>query len=331
VKYPKDLKGFKPVVYLRISTDEQSPQDEGKPLEKRENLKRQLKAVSAWLKANGLTDPKADHVHYELASGGDPTRPVLARAIEQAVGLKGKRMFVVAELSRFTRDLRHGLASTIPLYENGIPLVVTDDGLITGTKDDPEGDNDILMGLKISLATGERERLRKRVQKSIERNIEEGIFNSKGLELYPDAQGDMYEYWLENLPRLASKKDGGWGATEWLKLSSVVYGGKPPFGSGLMNSVFNRLSELKANMTVEEFNEWNSFRKRILNMERAFGVDDWRMKAVRYRVNGYLTKPLEYAKPTEEVIQGAIDNPAENLSFKLFKQYRKEVSKRGQK
>ena len=98
-----------------------------------------------------------------------------------------------------------------------------------------------------------------------------------------------------------------------------------------MNSVFNRLTELKANMTVEEFNEWNSFRKRILNMERAFGVDDWRMKAVRYRVNGYLTKPLEYAKPTEEVIQGAIDNPSENLSFKQFKQYRKEVSKRGKK
>jgi len=52
MKYPKDLKGFKPVVYLRISTDEQSPQDEGKPLEKRENLKRQLKAVSAWLRGN---------------------------------------------------------------------------------------------------------------------------------------------------------------------------------------------------------------------------------------------------------------------------------------
>jgi len=332
VIYPSDLKGFQPIVYIRISTDEQSPQDAGKPLEKRQNMKRQLEVIKKWLKANGLNLPKDNHIHYELASGGDPTRPILARAIQQAVEQKGKTMFVVAELSRFHRDIRHGMSATIPLFENNIPLVATDDGLITGTKQNPEGDNDILMGLKISLATGERERLRKRVGKAIEANREAGIFNSKGLELYPQAKGDIWQFLIDNLADSAPKNEGGIGYTEFIKLMDVVAGGKSPVSTGWLQRAYTRIMEQKANMTPDEFNEWNEFRKRILDMERKIGQDDWRMKAVRYVSNGYITKPLDsaYPKPTEEMIQNAFDNPAENLSFKDAKKYRSIVSKRKQ-
>ena len=95
---PRDLKGFKPVVYLRISTDEQGPQDKGKTLEKRQGMVNQLAKVKRYLKENNLPMPKPENIHYELASGGDPTRPILKRAIEQVVGMKGKKMFVVSEL-----------------------------------------------------------------------------------------------------------------------------------------------------------------------------------------------------------------------------------------
>jgi DNA invertase Pin-like site-specific DNA recombinase len=330
--YPKELKGFTPHAYIRISTDEQSPADKEKPLDKRENMKKQLKVIKKWLSQNNLPPLKPENIHYELASGGDPTRPVLQRAITQAVNGKGKRMFMVAELSRFSRDLRHGMQATIPLYENGVPLVVTDDGLITGTKQRPEGDNDILMGLKISLATGERERLRKRVQKSIEASKEAGVFTSKGLELYPDSKNDLYQWFIDNLAKIAPKKKGGIGNTEVMKQLSVVYGNTVPFSIGTVQRAYERLMEMKGEMTPEEFDNWNTFRKRILAMEQMFGQNDWRMKAVRYRTNGYITKPLDPAysvQPSEEVIQEAIDNPSENISFKQFKQYRKEVSKRG--
>ena len=334
MKYPKDLKGFKPIVYLRFSADEQSPADKGKPLEKNTVLKNQLERIQKWLKSNGLSQASPNNIHYELASGGDPTRPVLKRAINQAVEMKGKRMFVVSELSRFHRDIRHGMAETIPLYENDIPLVATDDNLITGTMNEPEGDNDILMGLKISLATGERERLRGRVKRAITERQEQGIFASKGLELFPEADGDIWGYMIDNESKIGSKKEGGIGNTEFLRLLDVVYG--RPFGKtvGFLNSVKMRLEKMRANMTPDEFNEWNEFRRRILEMERKLGANSWEMKAVRYRVNGYITDPTNenYSmKPSEEIIQNALDNPADNLSFKEAKKYRSQVSKRAKK
>jgi len=329
--YPSDLKGFKPVVYLRISSDEQGPQDKGKPLEKRQNMKNQLAKVKSFLKEHGLSMPKDENIHYELASGGDPTRPILKRAIQQNVDMKGKKMFVVAELSRFHRDIRHGMKDTIPLFENDVPLLATDDSLITGTKNRPEGDNDILMGLKISLATGERERLRKRVRGAIATKTAQGIFVSKGLELFPEADGDIYQFVIDNISKAAGKKDGGIGFEAFFRLLETVYGKKPPFSNQWARKSSTRILELKSEMSPEEFDDWNNFRKRILEMERSFGKDDWRTKAVRYRSNGYLTAPLDdnfSIQPSEEIIQNAIDNIEENLSFKDARKYRAKISKR---
>ena len=329
--YPSELKGFKPVVYLRISSDEQGPQDKGKPLEKRQAMVNQLARIKSWLKKEGLLMPKPEHIHYELASGGDPTRPILKRAIQQVVDMKGKKIFVVAELSRFHRDMRHGMKDTIPMHENDIHLLVTDDSLITGTKSRPEGDNDILMGLKIALSTGERERLRKRVKGAIATKQEQGIFVSKGLELFPEADGDIYQYVIDNLQKFAPKDNGGIGWTAAYRLLETIYGSKPPFSSQWSRKASKRILDLRAEMSGEEFEEWNTFRKRILEMERNFGKDDFRMKAVRYRSNGFLTDPLNpnYSQiPSEEIIQDAIDNPSDNLSFKDARKYRKEVSKK---
>ena len=88
VKYPSDLKGHEPYLYIRMSTDEQSPADKGKPLEKRKNMERQVRAIKRWLSSNKLPMPKPENIHYELASGGDPTRPVLKRAVDSAVAAK---------------------------------------------------------------------------------------------------------------------------------------------------------------------------------------------------------------------------------------------------
>ena len=327
--YPKDLKGIKPVVYLRISNREQVPQDKGKIPEKQQGFKNQLAKVESYLKAHGLSMPKPENIHYEMASGGDPTRPILKRAIQQAVDMKGKRMFVVAELSRFHRDLRYGMKDTIPMYENDIRLIVTDDSLITGTKASPEGDNDILMGLKISLAQGERERLRKRVKGSIATKQAQGVFTSKGLEIYPEADGDIYQYVIDNVEKFAPEKKGGIGWAASYRLLETVYGKTPPFSNQWARKAAQRILDMKGGMTPEEFDTWNTFRKRILEMERSFGKDDWRMKAVRYRSNGYLTAPLDdnySTKPTEEIIQDAIDNIGNNLSFKDARKYGNKVS-----
>ena len=223
------------------------------------------------------------------------------------------------------------MKDTIPLFENDIPLVATDDSLITGTKNNPQGDQDILKGLKISLATGERERLRKRVKGAIATKREQGIFVSKGLELFPEADGDIYQYVIDNTEKFAPKDMGGLGWTAAYRLLETVYGSKPPFSSQWSRKGSKRILELKGEMSPEQFEEWNMFRKRILEMERMFGKDDFSMKAVRYRSNGFLTDPLnpDYSEmPTEEIIQNAIDNPLENLSFKDARKYRKEISKK---
>jgi DNA invertase Pin-like site-specific DNA recombinase len=327
----KDLKGAKTILYCRLSYDEVPKADKKKDPAKIPKLKLQIQRFKDFCKANGLNMPKPEHIFLEVASGGDSTRPVWLQAINTASQMKGKRFIGFTDLSRWSRDMRNGVAQTIPLYNNDVPMLSADDNLIIGTKKRPAPDGDTLLGIKITLAGGERENLRRRTQSAMTAMKKGGLYTSKGLELFPMADIDPYDFIEANLHRAASIKKGGIGISALGRLVMDNSGPNGPQSEQWARKAVIRISEQKQKMSPAEYEEWKAYRKRIRKLEKTLGANDWKVKALRYRTNGYLTAPLEEVystPPIEEAIQEYMANPRENLSAKEAKKYRSEVSKR---
>ena len=341
----KAIKKAEPVVYLRISNQEQAMGDADKPLDKQTTFKTQLKRVENGLKEMGFTGKvKPMNVFREVGSGGDSTRPVWKEAIESAVQLqrqiKKPVVFVVTELSRFSRDFRYGVAEMIPLYENDIPIVATDDRLIVGTSSLPTPDADILLGIKMTLAGGERETVKKKEKSGRKARTQAGIYYSVGMSLWPFANEDPYDWLADNVSKARAIKDGGLGGTKWANYQEGALGKPPMAPSGTWHKrAWPNFLNIKANLDDKEFKEWDAFRRRFRAFEKKEGYDgaqavgkaSWPVKAGRYQFNGYLTKPYmpEFSqKPTNARFEEVISNPQEYLSAGDKKLYRKVVGKR---
>ena len=341
----KNILKAEPVVYLRISNQEQAMGDADKPLDKQGTFKTQLKRVENGLKEMGFTSKvKPLNVFREVASGGDSSRPTWKNAVQHAVQLsrqiKKPVIFVVTELSRFSRDFRYGVAEMIPLYENDIPIVATDDRLIVGTNTLPTPDADILLGIKMTLAGGERETTKKKEKSSRKARKEAGIYYSVGMSLWPFANEDPY-YWLEkNISKAAAIKNGGLGGTKFKAYQEGALGKPPHAPSGTWHvRAWPNWMKIRANLDEKQFKEWDAFRRRFRDFEKKMAYDgaqavgkvSWPVKAARYQFNGYLPKPYDPAfseKPSNARFNDVIENPAEFLSAGDKKLYRKVVGKR---
>jgi len=340
------IKKAEPVVYLRISNQEQAMGDADKPLDKQTTFKTQLKRVENGLKEMGFTGKvKPLNVFREVASGGDSSRPTWKNAITHSVQLgrqiKKPVIFVVTELSRFSRDFRYGVAEMIPLYENDIPVVATDERMIVGTSTFPTPDADILLGIKMTLAGGERETTKKKEKSSRKARTEAGIYYSVGMSLWPFANEDPYDWLAKNVSKAAAINKGGLGSTKWAAYQEGALG-KPPYApSGTWHRrAWPNWLKIKANLDEKEFKEWDAFRKRFRDFEKKNGYDgaqaegavSWPVKAARYQFNGYLTKPYmpEFSqKPSNAMFNDVTSDPQEYLSAGDRKLYRKVVGKRG--
>ena len=335
---PKSLKGRDPILYLRISNAEQAKGDADKPKAKQRTFIDQQKRAEAYLKKNKLRLPKDVHVFREVASGGDSTRPIWKQAIATAAEMGSKAFMIVTELTRFSRDMRYGIANTIPLYENDVPLVAAQDNLIVGTTNAPTPDDDLMMGIKITLGGAERETTRKKEQEGRQARKERGVFPSAGLTLYPDADVDIWQWFIDNVHKAKPVEQGGIGRGVFGRMARAVSGDK--VSAGWYAQAERKLKKIQDALTPAQFVAWNEFRKRILALERQenydgarnIGKPSFRVKAVRYRFNGYLTAPFEkdfYPKPTDAQYAKVYENPRENLSAKDVKLYRQIVGKRG--
>jgi len=327
----KGLKDHTPIQYIRLSFNEIPDKDSKKDVSKIDKIKNQKKRLDNFLRDNKLKPVKPENVFMEVASGGDPTRPVWRQAINKVAAMKGKRFLVVTDLSRWSRDMRTGVAETIPLYVSDVPLVSADDMLVIGTKQRPNADGDTLLGIKITLAGGERENLRRRTGSGMQAKKESGVYGSGGLDLFPDAFIDVYDFIEENLYRAMPIKEGGIGFAALGRLVMDEAGPMGPTSQSWARKAINRISELKMKMSPEQYDTWVAYRKRVRELERVKGFGDWGVKALRYRTNGFISAPLDPLfsnPPVEEDIQEWMMNPKDNLSFKDSKIYKSVVSKR---
>lgn len=327
----KDLKGHRSMMYGRLSYDEVPTADRKKNPLQIPKLKLQVQRFKDFCTKNGLPQPKPEDIFLEVASGGDPTRPVWHQAINKAATMKGKRWIGFTDLSRWSRDMRTGVAESIPLYNSDCPMVSADDTLVIGTKARPNADGDTLFGIKIVLAGGERENLRRRTQSAMTAMKASGTFTSAGIDLFPNADIDPYDFIEDNLHRAMNKKEGGIGLDGLGRLVGDAAGATWTQNPSWARKAVNRIKEYKQKMSPSEYADWKAYRKRVRKLEQDMGEDDWAVRALRYRTNGYLTKPLEEAystPPVEEDIQMWMANPSLNLSAKATKEYRSKVMKK---
>jgi len=331
----KELKKAEPIAYIRLSLDELGiakkwSKEKRSEVYKIPKIKLQIQRVKDYLKLNGLKPLKDENIYAEVASGGDYTRPVWLRLIENVIPSLKKPSFVIfTDMARWSRDMRYGMSHSIPLYISDTPMVAADDNLVIGTSKRPDADGDLLFGIRTVLSNQARETIRKNTKSAMTSMALAGTYTSGGLDLYPLSKTDPYDWILDNMADGATKGDGGLGWTVYgQKLIDNTRGVQSPASA---RGIHNRLSELKSEMTLEEFDRWNAFRKRIRNMEKKLGDDDWGVKAVRYRSNGFISAPLDerYARePTDAEIQEWFENPQENLSFKDLRVYTSEVKKK---
>lgn len=331
----KDLKKAEPYAYIRLSFDELGEAKKWSK-EKRANIwkipkmKTQLNRVKDFLKASGLKPLKPENIFGEVASGGEPTREVWNRLTHNVLPNLKKPSFVIfTDMSRWSRNMRYGMAESIPLYINDIPMVSADDNLVIGTRLRPDADGDLLFGVKTVVSNAELENIRRRTRSGMSSISKTGVYTSGGLDLYPFSKTDPYDWIMDNMADGATVGKGGLGWTRYgNKLMDNTTGVQ---SAASARGMHNRISELKREMTDADFESWNNFRKRIRAMEQKLGTEDWGVQAVRYRSNGFISAPLDerYSRePTEEDIQEWFDNPQDNLSFKDTKQWTSEVKKK---
>lgn len=349
---PKSLKGSIPVAYLRISTSEQGGADKDKPLPKQKIFQNQLATIQAYLKRNGLKQVDPENTFYEIASGTDPTRPRWKEAISKAVNSKKAAFLIVKDPTRWSRDSFHGHRAAIGPREADVPIAFATDDMVMGTLQRRDSDAETLFGIKMVLSQGATTRQSARVRAGLQALKDKGVYTSGTLPLWPFAVRNPWEYLIENEAAAQSVKDGGLGKRKFGRILTSALGPYGPGGQWHAKAII-KLAQLRDYYASKEdpegFDNWLTFINRIRDLEVAeqfdgsglrnkpkVGRESFRVKALRFRFGGYMTRPNEekdgqpiYEIPTEESIAETFDNITDYLSTDDAILYRKKVAKRG--
>jgi len=319
-----DLKKRTPIIYARLSQAEAKSEGPKK-------LRLQVKKIEDFLKKNGIK--KKTLIFKEVASGTDPTRTEWKAAIAASLGKKNT-FIAVYDFSRFSRDMRSGMAASIPMYNANVPILSTLDGvgMLTGTKENPHPDGDLMWGIKTVLVTREVETTKEKERTTGRTLREAGVATVKGLALYPHAAANPWEILIEQYPRFKAKDIN---ATDYGRLIAdltAVKGRKVSPGWQWQRNNVKTWLDIKESVSPDAYAEWWAFLNRVRDYERSQGYDgagsgvekgkvSWQVKALRRMSNAYLNEPAKYPIPTEDEWVEWTSNFEPYLSVKDSKTY----------
>jgi len=288
------LKGAKVLTYQRVSTTKQ----EG-------NLSTQERIVKDALKNAGFSGKP--EVFSEQSSGTKLDREELLKMIARALELKsqGKKVVIaLRDIQRFSRDpydlgilYKNTPSLEESLWFNDIPLVSLTENLVTGTKNIPNPNGDLIGPILMTIG-GQEVKLRKdQTKKGVDKSAEAGIIAGVGINLYPKEVLNPYRELLRMLragltQSEASRRLGR--SKSWSKDN-------------------RRRLEAIALIGPTSLEDWLNVTDIIRRYEQEFGTRvgpsaTKRMKAVGRKTSGYLKFPEKYPVPTEEDIQFYFDN-----------------------
>jgi len=342
---PPWMKKATPFVYLRLSSEYQAKGDQGKPLDKQSWAIDQLESIKSFLKANGMKQPKEAHIYRDLASGGSMDREGLQELMEAVLSHRGRSYVAVVEPSRFGRNSTLAFESLAPLYRKDIPLLSTDDALVSGTIKEPRTNAHLLFTIRMGVSEVERGTLSTRVNRRKEQRKQQGILSAAIGSLFPFARKDPLDVLLENEQLIQVLPRDGGGQNN---LGRLVQSASAPNGAPNIAWTANerkRLEPIRAKLTPEEFNAWKDYRKKIRAIYASRDFDparnpnpasinrkdiDFGAKALNRMVGGFIAQPYDpaYFPLDDEEISDILANPKDFLSDGDKKLYRRVISKR---
>jgi len=303
-----DLKNIDTDVrYARVSTRDQT-----------ETLPTQMEAIGKSLKQLGYK--KKGHQFSETGSGTKHTRKTLQEAILKAVELKkaGKDvMFVVRDIQRFSRDpddlgyLKKFFPShKESLWFNDIPLVALNDNIVTGTKSNPQPNDDLISPILVAVGGSEINIRKKQSAQGKQQSAEEGIVAGSPQNLYYKQEVNPYRAFYKMFYEMGLKQ----GA------SAISLGRSKSWGKDTKNKMNLIILEGAKAGKPNLIQEWLDVTDIIREFEQINGArigGSKRMNSVSRKTSGYLKFPWKYPAPTKEDLQFYFDN------FKLFQPRKK--------
>jgi DNA invertase Pin-like site-specific DNA recombinase len=279
------LKGRKVIVYLRVSTEEQTG-----------TLPEQQKIVERGLKALGYKG--TIQFFGEQASGTKIDRPELKKAIEE--GMKKKTaVIVVRDIQRFTRDPYHLGVLYNPMRDNEVPIISINEPLVLGTKKVPNPASDLLAPILVAAGGSEVQTRLKQTLQGMKESEAKGIKAGTPINFFPKESLNPYR----ELKRLL---DAGIGQSEGARRM------------GRSTSWFRKARDKIATMDEKKLSEWLNVIDMIRAMEKIYGTGLGKkakkpMYVVRRMTSGYIFKPNDFDTPTQNDLDEYLKNWSEYM------------------
>ena len=323
----KWMKKAKPFGYFRISTEEQSVQDEKiKDAKKKTTIKRQIKEVTDAMKAQKLPPMKKEDIYAEVASGTKTDRKEWLKVRAAAMAHEGPAFIVVKNPSRWARNVEDAVEAWAPLKRRGIPVFAVSDNIQTGTSNDRRPQESLWFLFNQGFAAQFSLEQQDKAEKGVERQEEEGALAGTGSSLYPFAREDPLKVWLENEGLLSEKNGAG-------KLKDIVDALSNPNGvkRASVNGIKLKVNDIREKLTPADFHDWLTYRDWLRDKLLELNSDPWVGKLdissgskenyyparALMRMGGlYLGRPWEFKQPSYSFLESVIKNFTDYLSDK---------------
>ena len=290
--FKEELKGRQPVLYARVSTEEQ-----------KKTLSNQVDILEKWLKDAGIT--RKPKVFKEQVSGTVALPPMLGDAIAYCAERPGKTFLLVRDYQRISRNWRYGGQNMIPLFESDTPVVSALKNQVSSTAKTIR-DEDWLIGLFMAVGAQEVDQLKKRTAAGTAAAQRAGIFSGSPPKLFPEEALNPYR----ELVRLLAAGVGQSEGSRRLSKSTSWFRKRRDF-----------LATVRERGGDELVESWLDTTDRIREIQRGLGKsaeDKKRERAVLRMTSGFLQEPFNFPVPTDADLMEYLTN------FKAYQPKRKK-------
>ena len=268
-KWMKKAKSFG---YLRISTEKQNAGDKAQtnPL-KKPIIKRQLEEINDGLKANGLPAVKAGDWYADIASGTDRDRTQWLACRAAAMAYAGEAFIVVKDPTRWGRNVDDAVEAWAPLKRKGVPIFAVATGIQTGDMiHGRRPSENFFFLLNSGFAAQTSEIQQEKADAGVTRQKEEGALAGTGSSLFPFAQRDPVQVYLEN-ENLLTQTKGKKKLADTVGLLSNPNGMK----SQSVNNLAKKIKGWRETLTNDQFIEYLKFREWLRQKSIELDADAW--------------------------------------------------------
>ena len=338
-----------PLAYTRISTNGQDKSDLKKSeAKKKPTLMKQFKFIQDRLKSDKLPAVQPANWFAEVGSGTDRNRGQWKNLMQraEALAIDGKRPFIVVQdPSRWARNARHAYVAIDSLHDAGVPVYAVREGLQTGSKGDLHPTEELIFLQLLGSSAYVSQVQKDKADQSVETSKAEGTMAARGMSLFPFAQRDPLELYLEHIEVLRTPPykdaDGKWkgGPNAHATIVSNLSGENGPTINAVKTRI--RAAEILARggLNDKEYKSYRTYRTKIRNILKERGSDpnattsskgkyDFPSQALMMMVGRSLQDPTKFRQRTNEEIELYLSDPKPYLSVKDSGIWKSTVSKR---